>query len=94
MSLEPIKPDDYDELKDFQEAQAGRIRAFLAELAKDDGLLRDYVEDRVSVLQRWVDGGGLFSEDVALLLDSDYSRVYEVMSKGSQPMRWLVIWIV
>ncbi|HET9115872.1 MAG TPA: hypothetical protein VFN33_07235 [Gaiellaceae bacterium] len=94
MSLEPIKPDDYDELKDFQEAQAGRIRAFLAELAKDDGLLHDYIEDRVSVLQRWVDGGGLFNEDVALLLDSDYSRVYEVMSKGSQPMRWLVIWIV
>jgi hypothetical protein len=94
VSLEPIKPDDYDELKDFQEAQAGRIRAFLAELAKDDGLLHDYIEDRVSVLQRWVDGGGLFNEDVALLLDSDYSRVYEVMSKGSQPMRWLVIWIV
>lgn len=94
MSLEPIKPDDYDELQDFQEAQAGRIRAFLAELAKDDRLLHDYIEDRVSVLQRWVDGGGLFNEDVALLLDSDYSRVYEVMSKGSQPMRWLVIWIV
>jgi hypothetical protein len=94
VSLEPIKPDDYGELKDYQEAQAGRIRAFLAELAKDDALLHDYIEDRVGVLQRWVEGGGLVNEDVALLLDSDYSRVYEVMSKGSQPMRWLVIWIV
>jgi hypothetical protein len=94
VSLEPIKPDDYDELRDYEEAQAGRIRAFLAELAKDDALLHDYIEDRVGVLQRWVEGGGLFNEDVALLLDSDYSRVYEVMSKGSQPMRWLVIWIV
>lgn len=94
MGLEPIKPDDYDELKDYQEAQAGRIRAFLMELAKDDDLLHAYIEDRVAVLHRWVEGGGLFNEDVALLLDSDYSRVYEVMSKGSQPMRWLVIWIV
>ena len=94
MSLGPIKPDDYSELKDYQEAQAGRIRAFLAELAKDPDLLRDFIDDRVTVLQRWVDGGGLFNEDVALLLSDDYSRVYEVMSKGSQPMRWLVIWIV
>jgi hypothetical protein len=94
VSLEPIKPDDYDDLRDYEEAQAGRIRAFLAELAKDDNLLHDYIEDRVTVLRRWVEGGGLFNEDVALLLDSDYSRVYEVMSKGSQPMRWLVIWIV
>jgi hypothetical protein len=94
VSLGPIKPDDYSELKDYQEAQAGRIRAFLAELAKDSDLLRDFIDDRVTVLQRWVDGGGLFNEDVALLLSDDYSRVYEVMSKGSQPMRWLVIWIV
>jgi len=94
MSLEPIKPDDYDELRDYEAAQAGRIRAFLAELAKDDGLLHDYIEDRVAVLHRWVEGGGLFNEDVGLLLSNHYSRVYEVMSKGSQPMRWLVIWIV
>ena len=94
MGLEPIKPDDYDELRDYEQAQAGRIRAFLAELAKDDGLLHDYIEDRVSVLQRRVEGGALFNEDAALLLSDDYSRVYQVMSKGSQPMRWLVIWIV
>lgn len=88
MSLEPIEP---GELKDFQEAQAGRIRAFLKRLAKDDDLLLRYINDRVAVLRKEKD---LTTEDVALLLDSDYSRVYEVMSQGSAPQRWIVVWIV
>ena len=50
--------------------------------------------NRVAVLRNEVERKRLDSEDVALLLDSDYSRVYEVMSQGSAPMRWIVIWIV
>jgi hypothetical protein len=94
VSLEPpIQPDDFDELSEFQEKQAARIRIFLGRLAEEDDLLRAYFKDRVAVLQGEVQGERLIGEDVALLLSDDYSRVYEVMSKGSKPQRWLVIWI-
>jgi hypothetical protein len=89
--LEPIGPGK--DLEDFQTQQAVRIRGFLTRLASDRDLLVRYIEDRVEVL-RAAEDFGLTNEDVALLLDTDYSHVYEVMSKGSQPMRWLIIWIV
>lgn len=89
--LDPILP---GELKDFQIEQARRIREFLGRLAMEDGLLIAYVNDRVSVLRDEVEDGRLTGEDVALLLDTDYSRVYAVMSQGSEPMRWLIIWII
>ena len=91
MSLEPIEPRD---IKDFQTQQAGRVRAFLERLAMDDDLLVRYINDRVAVLHDEVEDERLNTEDVALLLDSDYSRVYAVMSQGSAPQRWIVIWIV
>jgi len=91
VSLEPIEPRD---IKDFQTQQAGRVRAFLERLAMDDDLLVRYINDRVAVLHDEVEDERLNTEDVALLLDSDYSRVYEVMSQGSAPQRWIVIWIV
>jgi len=91
VSLEPIEPRD---IKDFQTQQAGRVRAFLERLAMDDDLLVRYINDRVAVLHDEVEDERLNTEDVALLLDSDYSRVYEVMSQGSLPQRWIVIWIV
>jgi hypothetical protein len=90
-SLEPIGPGK--DLKDFQIQQAVRIRGFLTRLAADTNLLVRYINDRADVLCD-ADDFGLTGEDVALLLNSDYSRVYEVMSQGSQPMRWIVIWIV
>ena len=90
MSLEPF---EQDELKDFQKEQAARIRAFLTRLAEEDDLLLAYINDRVAVL-RELEDAELTSEDVALLLDSNYSRVYEVMSQGSKPLRWVVIWVV
>jgi len=91
VSLEPIEPRD---IKDFQTRQAGRVRTFLERLAMDDDLLVRYINDRVTVLHDEVEDERLNTEDVALLLDSDYSRVYEVMSQGSAPQRWIVIWIV
>lgn len=90
-SLEPISP---EELKDFQKEQAGRVRGFLKRLAKNDKLLLRYINNRVVVLQDEVKRGRLTTEDVALLLDSDYTRVYEVMSQGSQPLRWIIVWII
>jgi hypothetical protein len=91
---EPIQPDDFDELDDFQAAQAARIRVFLGRLAEEDDLLRAYFKDRGAVLQGEMEAGRLIGEDKALLLSDDYSRVYEVMSKGSKPQRWLITWIV
>jgi hypothetical protein len=90
-SIEPIEPGD---LEDFQKEQAGRVRGFLKRLAKNDKLLLRYINNRVAVLQDEVKRGRLTSEDVTLLLDSDYTRVYEVMSQGSEPLRWIIIWII
>jgi hypothetical protein len=90
----PLKPFDPDELEDFEKEQAGRIRGFLKRLAKNDKLLLNYINDRVVVLQNEVKAKRLTNEDVSLLLDSDYTRIYEVMSQGSQPMRWIIIWII
>jgi hypothetical protein len=91
---EPIQPDDFDEVKDFQAAQAVRIRGFLVSLFESDDLLRAYITDRGAVLSGEVASGRLIGEDQALLMSDDYSRVQKVMSKGSKPARWLVIWIV
>jgi hypothetical protein len=82
------------EITEFQKAQAVRVRDFLRRLDEEDGLLGRYFEDRVTVLQDEVQAGALFREDVALLLDSNYSHIYDVMSQGSEARRWLVIWIV
>jgi ABC-type dipeptide/oligopeptide/nickel transport system ATPase subunit len=90
-SLEPFKP---GELEAFQKEQAARIRGFLTRLATRDKLLLRYINDRVAVLREEVETERLTSEDVALLLDSDYTRVYEVMSQGSQPLRWIIVWII
>jgi hypothetical protein len=89
-----VKPIAASDIRDFQIQQAGRIRKFLKRLAANDRLLIRYINDRVVVLQDEVKAKRLATEDVALLLDSDYSHVYEVMSQGSEPMRWIVIWIV
>ena len=91
MSLEPF---EQDELKDFERDSAVRIRDFLGSLAASDDLLLEYINDRVAVLRAVQDEGNLTSEDVALLLDGNFSRVYETMSKGSKPQRWVVVWVV
>lgn len=89
--LDPIEPSD---VKEYQAQQAARIRAFLKRLATDDDLLLRYINDRVSVLAEEAEGDdGLTNEDVALLLDGDYSRVSEVMSQGSEAVRWINVWI-
>ena len=90
----PLKDFSPGDLEDFEKDQAGRVRAFLKRLAKNDKLLISYINDRVVVLQNEVKANRLTTEDAALLMDSDYTRIYEVMSKGSQPMRWIVIWII
>lgn len=94
--LDPIEPSD---LKEYQTRQATRIRTFLKRLATDKDLLIRYIDNRVAVLQEELKNkelkraDRLTHEDVALLLDGDYSRISEVMSQGSEPVRWINIWI-
>lgn len=94
MSLEPREPDEFDELIEYQSAQATRIRNFLGTLVSDPKMLGAYFQNRAAVLQDEVAAGRLTGEDMALLLSDDYSRIQKVMSLGSAPQRWLVIWIV
>jgi hypothetical protein len=90
VGLEPL-----GNVEQFKTDQAARIRKFLTTLAKKDALLHSYINDRVAVLQNEVKANRLTTEDVALLLDNDYARVYEVMSHGSTPaFRWIIIWII
>jgi hypothetical protein len=88
---EPLEPED---VLEFQQEQAARIRKFLSGLARDDELLLAYFRNRVEVLQEAAREGPLEAEDVALLLESNHSRVSEVMQKGSAAVRWICIWIV
>lgn len=91
MPLKPIKPAN---LKAYQKAQAVRIRKFLARLANNDALLIAYIDDRTTVLEAEVKAKRLTTKDVALLLDSDSTGIYEVMSQGSAPQRWIIVWII
>ena len=91
MPLKPIKP---GVLTAYQKAQAVRIRKFLKSLATNDPLLISYINDRVVVLENEVKAKRLTTEDVALLLSDDYCRVSEVMSQGSAPQRWIIVWII
>jgi hypothetical protein len=82
---------DYKELSEFNKELAREVRGFLNKLATNDTLLAEYVHNRIAVLQRQ---RNLSDAAKDLLLDGNYDRVYEVMSSGSAPNQWLVIWIV
>jgi hypothetical protein len=87
---------DPHERKAFQAAQARRIGEFLKRLATDDALLLRYIKDQAAVLREEQEDERLIIEDVALLLEGDYSRVSEVMSKGEGEPQWWVVgcWLV
>ena len=94
MSREPREPEEFDDLIEYQSAQAARIRVFLGTLAEDNDVLFAYIKSRSAVLTDQVAAGLLTGDDMALLMSDDYSRVQKVMSLGSAPQRWLVVWIV
>ena len=70
---------------------AGEVEAFLLSLVDNPQDLHNYVENRVGVLCE----SDLSPEAKALLLESDYSRVQEVMSyRQSQALRWVCVWVI
>jgi len=71
--------------------QAEAIRNFLLRLADDPDLLVEYVRDRVTILKN---ESGLGEEAQALLLESNYTRVHQVMKQSSTPARWVCIWVI
>jgi hypothetical protein len=74
--------------------QAIAIRTFLEELANQPELLVAYVDNRVEFLRNRAEEFGLNDEAQALLLGDNFARVHEVMKQASQPVRWLVIWVI
>jgi hypothetical protein len=76
---------------DFFRGLAQEIEAFLLDLEADPELLVAYVKDRVAVLNET----DLGNEAKALLLESDYSVVREVMKyRESDAILWLCVWIL
>ena len=70
--------------------QAEAIRNFLLGLADDPDLLVEYIRNRVAVLR----DSGLSEEAQALLMESNYTRVHQVMKQSSTPARWVCIWVI
>lgn len=76
---------------DFFRGLAEEIEGFLLDLEADPDLLVAYVKDRVGVLN----GTDLSDNAKAVLLESDYSVVQEIMRhRDSDAIRWLCVWII
>jgi hypothetical protein len=88
------KGDDMPEPQALGPEQAMAIRTFLEELANQPELLVEYVDNRVAFLRNRAEQFDLNDEAQALLLGDNFARVHEVMKQASQPVRWLVIWII
>lgn len=82
------------ERSELFEGMANQIQAFLLALVQDPEDLARYVKNRVAYLEQ-VPREKLSDEAKALLLESDYSVVYEVMRhRNTQAIRWLCVWII
>jgi hypothetical protein len=76
---------------EFFRGLAEEIEGFLLDLEADPALLVAYVKDRVGVLN----GTDLSDNAKAVLLESDYSVVQEIMRyRESDAIRWLCVWII
>ena len=87
-------PEPLDTPEALGPEEAAAIRRFLEELALHPELLVEYVRNRVAFLRDNAEKFGLIDEAQALLLGDNYTRVHEVMKQASQPVRWVVIWVI
>jgi hypothetical protein len=83
---------DRDEL--FQRL-AREIEEFLLKLEENPDALASYVDNRIEFLTHNEISNVLSDQAKALLLESDYSVILEVMKyRESTAIRWICIWII
>ena len=86
--------DDLGNREEFFARVAGQIERFLLRLAENPDDLVAYVGNRVAFLKT-VPEDELDDQAKALLLESNYSLVQEVMKhRESQALRWVCIWVI
>jgi hypothetical protein len=86
---EPDKRDEY-----FQHL-ANQLEAFLLRLQDHPNDLIAFVNDRVAFLNDPKHNVALDDQAKAILLQSDYSIVQEVMSyRKSTAVRWVCVWVI
>jgi hypothetical protein len=79
---------------------AHTIKAFLSALVDNSGLLAEYILNPGHFLFESADSQvqdlrkDLSEEAKGLLVYGDFPRVQVVMRQASDPVRWIVIWIV
>jgi hypothetical protein len=79
--------------KAYFTALANELEAFLVGLQKSDPDMISFIEDRVAYLNN--PKVKLTDDAKAILLQSDYAVVQEIMSyRKSTAVRWVCIWVV
>jgi hypothetical protein len=93
--LDPGRPlGGRDGRKDLFLELGRQIEAFLLRLEASPEDLSGYVRNRVAFLNT-VAPEELSDEAKALLLESNYSVIQEVMSeRGSTAVRWVCVWVI
>jgi hypothetical protein len=87
----PDKLDSLGDREDFFERMAKEIEAFLLRLEENPDDLIRFINNRVAFLNET----DLSDQAKALLLESDYSVIFEVMKyRESQAVRWICIWVI
>jgi hypothetical protein len=74
--------------------ESGKLRAFLIAVTNNRDALYEFVNNRFDFLATSGLAKDLSEGEKALLFETDYARIQEVMSQSSAPARWIVIWIV
>ena len=83
--------DSLGDRDEYFERLANEIEAFLLGLEKDDSALIAYINNPVAYLNTT----DISDRAKAVLLDSDYSAIQEVMKhRESSAVRWICIWII
>ena len=86
--------DDLGNREEFFSARGREIERFLLRLAENPDDLVDYIGNRIAFLEA-VPEDELDDQAKALLLESNYSLVQEVMKhRESQALRWVCIWVI
>lgn len=86
--------DDLGNREEFFARVAGQIERFLLRLAENPDDLVAYIGNRIAFLEA-VPQDELDDQAKALLLESNYSLVQEVMKhRESQALRWVCIWVI